>query len=133
MLKTFQTEVERIGVRFVISESSQISQETVILVHGVPSVFVEREVSEVKRGRPSMVASNVKVIVMLIIGILFTFYFSVVHVYHTVHVFLIFLSSTRYFKMFKNVLENVKLAVESGLPSAWSRYQCPFEVCIYLS
>lgn len=79
LLKTFQTEIERIGVRFVISESSQVSQETVILVHGVPSVFVEREVSEVKRGRPSVAASNVKVNVMLITGILFTFYVSVVY------------------------------------------------------
>ena len=78
LLKTFQSEVERIGVRFVISESSQVSQETVILVHGVPSVFVEREVSEVKRGRPSVAASNVKVNVMLITDILFTFYVSVV-------------------------------------------------------
>jgi len=32
----------------------------VILVHGVPSVFVEREVSEVKRGRPSVAISKVK-------------------------------------------------------------------------
>ena len=54
-------EIERIGIRFVISESSQVSQETTILVHGVPSVFVEREVSEVKRGRPSVAVSNVKV------------------------------------------------------------------------
>lgn len=61
LLKTFQTEIERIGISFVIRESSLVSQETMILVHGVPSVFVEREVSEVKRGRPSVAASNVKV------------------------------------------------------------------------
>lgn len=61
LLKTFQTEIERIGIRFVISESSQVSQETMILVHGVPSVFVEREVSEVKRGRPSVAVSKVQV------------------------------------------------------------------------
>lgn len=72
LLKTFQTEIERIGIRFVISESSQVSQETVILVHGVPSVFVEREVSEVKRGRPSVAISKVKVNVMLIADILST-------------------------------------------------------------
>lgn len=61
LLKTFQTEIERIGIHFVISESSPVSQETMILVHGVPSVYVEREVSEVKRGRPSVAVSNVKV------------------------------------------------------------------------
>ena len=61
LIKTFQSEIERIGIRFVISESSQVSQETTILIHGVPSVFVEREVSEVKRGRPSVAVSNVKV------------------------------------------------------------------------
>jgi len=72
LLKTFQTEIERIGIRFVISESSQVSQETVIFVHGVPSVFVEREVSEVKRGRPSVAISKVKVNVMLITDILST-------------------------------------------------------------
>lgn len=65
LLKTFQTEIERIGIRFVIGEYSQVSQETMILVHGVPSVFVEREVSEVKRGRPSVAISKVKVNVML--------------------------------------------------------------------
>lgn len=61
LLKTFQTEIERIGVRFVISEASQASEETSISVHGVPSVLVEREVSEVKRGRPSVAISKVKV------------------------------------------------------------------------
>lgn len=61
LIKTFQSEIERIGIHFVISESSPVSQETVILVHGVPSVFVEREVSELKRGRPSVAVSNVKV------------------------------------------------------------------------
>ncbi|KAJ7365537.1 DNA mismatch repair protein [Desmophyllum pertusum] len=63
LLKTFQTEIERIGISFVIRESSLVSQETMILVHGVPSVFVEREVSEVKRGRPSVAASNVKALI----------------------------------------------------------------------
>ena len=61
LLKTFQTEIERIGVRFVISESAQVSEETSVSVHGVPSVLVEREVSEVKRGRPSVAVSKVKV------------------------------------------------------------------------
>ena len=65
LLKTFQTDIERIGIRFVIGEYSQVSQETMILVHGVPSVFVEREVSEVKRRRPSVAISKVKVNVML--------------------------------------------------------------------
>ena len=45
----------------MISESSQASGETSISVHGVPSVLVEREVSEVKRGRPSVAISKVKV------------------------------------------------------------------------
>jgi len=78
LLKTFQTEIERIGIRFVISESSQVLQETVIFLHGVPSVFVEREVSEVKRGRPSVAISKVKVNinVMLITEILSTFHVS---------------------------------------------------------
>ena len=61
LLKTFRNEMERIGIRFVICESSQVSEETSISVHGVPSVLVEREVSEVKRGRPSVAVSKVKV------------------------------------------------------------------------
>ncbi|KAL9953856.1 hypothetical protein ACROYT_G041329 [Oculina patagonica] len=63
LLKTFQTEIERIGIRFVISESSHVSQETMIRIHGVPSVFVDREVSEVKRGRPSVAVSNIKALI----------------------------------------------------------------------
>ena len=45
----------------MISEASQASEEMSISVHGVPSVLVEREVSEVKRGRPSVAISKVKV------------------------------------------------------------------------
>ena len=62
LLRTFQCEVERIGVHFVISESSEDCEETLVFVHRVPSVLVEREVSEVKRGRPSVAVSKVKVI-----------------------------------------------------------------------
>ena len=50
LLRTFQTEMERIGIRFVISDSARACDETLISVHGVPSVFVEREVSEVNAG-----------------------------------------------------------------------------------
>ena len=62
LLRTFQCELERIGIHFVISESSEDSEETLVFVHRVPSVLVEREVSEVKRGRPSVAVSKVKVI-----------------------------------------------------------------------
>ena len=61
LLRTFQTEIERIGIRFVISQSKQVSGEMSLFVHGVPSVLVERELSEVKRGRPSVAVSKVKV------------------------------------------------------------------------
>ena len=62
LLKAFQTEIERIGIRFAISKTKEISKEVSVLIEGVPSVFVEREVSEVKRGRPSVAVNNVKVL-----------------------------------------------------------------------
>ena len=66
LLRTFQCEVERIGIHFVISESSEDSEETLVFVHRVPSVLVEREVSEVKRGRPSVAVNKVKVIAFVV-------------------------------------------------------------------
>ncbi|PFX17093.1 DNA mismatch repair protein Mlh3 [Stylophora pistillata] len=60
LLKSFQAEIERIGIRFIISKSSESSEEVSVLVDSVPSVFVEREFSEVKRGRPSVALNNVK-------------------------------------------------------------------------
>ena len=62
LLKTFQSEIERIGIHFTINESVEESDEVSVVVQAVPSVFVEREVSEVKRGRQSVTASKVKVI-----------------------------------------------------------------------
>lgn len=65
LLTRFQSEIERIGMCFAISESLQLSEETSIFVHRVPSVLVEREVSEVKRGRPSVAVSKLKVIKLM--------------------------------------------------------------------
>ena len=62
LLKTFQSEIERIGIHFTIDESVEESDEVSVVIQAVPSVFVEREVSEVKRGRQSVAASKVKVI-----------------------------------------------------------------------
>ena len=62
LLKTFQSEIERIGIHFSINESLEESDEVSVVIQAVPSVFVEREVSEVKRGRQSVTASKVKVI-----------------------------------------------------------------------
>ncbi|XP_067031022.1 DNA mismatch repair protein Mlh3-like isoform X2 [Acropora muricata] len=59
-LKTFQSEIERIGIHFTINESVEESDEVSVFIQAVPSVFVEREVSEVKRGRQSVTASKVK-------------------------------------------------------------------------
>ncbi|CAH3140642.1 unnamed protein product [Pocillopora meandrina] len=60
LLKASQAEIERIGIRFLISQSSESSEDVSVLVDSVPSVFVEREFSEVKRGRPSVAVDNVK-------------------------------------------------------------------------
>lgn len=60
LLKTFQSEIERIGIHFSINESLEESDEVSVVIQAVPSVFVEREVSEVKRGRQSVTASKVK-------------------------------------------------------------------------
>ena len=65
LLRTFQCEVERIGIHVVISESCEDSEETLVFVHRVPSVLVEREVSEVKRGRSPVAVSKVKVIALV--------------------------------------------------------------------
>lgn len=59
-MKASQAEIERIGIRFLISQSSESSEDVSVLVDSVPSVFVEREFSEVKRGRPSVAVDNVK-------------------------------------------------------------------------
>ena len=61
LLKTFQAEIERIGIRFALSKTKEISKEVSVLIEGLPSVFAEREFSEVKRGRPSVAVNNVKV------------------------------------------------------------------------
>ena len=64
LLRTFRSEIERIGIQFAISEGVEDSDEVSVLIHSVPSVFVEREVSEVKRGRPSVAVSKVKVVML---------------------------------------------------------------------
>ena len=61
LIQQYRSEVERIGIRFMIGQSSEFSGVVSIVVFGLPSVFVEREVSEVKRGRPSVAVSVVKV------------------------------------------------------------------------
>ena len=66
LLKASQAEIERIGIRFLISQSSESSEDVSVLVDSVPSVFVEREFSEVKRGRPSVAVDNVKVLSIIL-------------------------------------------------------------------
>ena len=68
LLKASQAEIERIGIRFLISQSSESSEDVSVLVDSVPSVFVEREFSEVKRGRPSVAVDNVKVLSIILNG-----------------------------------------------------------------
>lgn len=64
-MKASQAEIERIGIRFLISQSSESSEDVSVFVDSVPSVFVEREFSEIKRGRPSVAVENVKVSIIL--------------------------------------------------------------------
>ena len=64
-MKASQAEIERIGIRCLISQSSESSEDVSVFVDSVPSVFVEREFSEIKRGRPSVAVENVKVSIIL--------------------------------------------------------------------
>nr|QIC49972.1 DNA mismatch repair protein Mlh3 [Actinia equina] len=59
LLKRFRSELQRVGVRFVIS-SDMDSDESRVIVHELPTPFVDREVSETRRRRPSVAVSIVK-------------------------------------------------------------------------
>ncbi|XP_068682274.1 DNA mismatch repair protein Mlh3-like [Montipora foliosa] len=72
LLRTFRSEIERTGIQFAISGGVEDSDEVSVLIHGVPSVFVEREVSEVKRGRPSVAVSKVKELIREHLGQILT-------------------------------------------------------------
>jgi hypothetical protein len=60
LIKRFRSELQRVGVRFVIGSDCESSEPRVI-VHELPSAFVDREVSETRRRRPSVAVSIVKV------------------------------------------------------------------------
>ena len=63
LLINYQTEFKRTGIQFEIDSNSNGSTEveTLVRINGLPSVFVERELSEVRRGRASVARSIVKV------------------------------------------------------------------------
>lgn len=61
LIKRFRSDLGRVGVKFVIGCNSESIEPRNIIVHELPCVFVEREVSETRRRRPSVAVVIVKV------------------------------------------------------------------------